>query len=41
MTVSPDPSDQADLVTITADIVSAYVSNSCVRQVLQNGVALR
>ncbi|MER9559673.1 MucR family transcriptional regulator [Mesorhizobium sp. M0323] len=28
MTVSPDPSDQADLVSITSDIVSAYVSNN-------------
>ncbi|MER8583235.1 MucR family transcriptional regulator [Mesorhizobium sp. M1423] len=28
MTVSPDPSNQADLVSITADIVSAYVSNN-------------
>ncbi|MER9020835.1 MucR family transcriptional regulator [Mesorhizobium sp. M0898] len=28
MTVSPDPSDQADLVSIAADIVSAYVSNN-------------
>ncbi|MER9868580.1 MucR family transcriptional regulator [Mesorhizobium sp. M0136] len=28
MTVSPDQSDQADLVSITADIVSAYVSNN-------------
>ncbi|MER8680504.1 MucR family transcriptional regulator [Mesorhizobium sp. M1405] len=28
MTVSPDQSDLADLVSITADIVSAYVSNN-------------
>ncbi|MER8406419.1 MucR family transcriptional regulator [Mesorhizobium sp. M1307] len=28
MTVSPDQNDQADLVAITADIVSAYVSNN-------------